>query len=448
MDSFLKQVKDNIDRFSMLEENEDVLVGLSGGADSVALLLSLYKLGYKVKACHLNHCLRGEEADRDEYFCKNLCDKLNIELVIKRENVAQYAKSSKQSTETAAREIRYKFFDDISKGCKIATAHTASDIIETMIFHLARGTGLTGLCSIPPVRGKIIRPLISCTRADIEHFLQCLNQDFVIDSTNLTNDYTRNKIRSQIVPVLKNINPQAEKAAVNLAFRLREEEDFLEKTAKVELERAKTKEGFKVWVFNNTHTAIKHRMIKMLCKNAGVPMCEFNSKHILALESLLKSNNPSAKVYLPADFIAKREYENIKIERKINKDDCQVKETLLENFINNEQNINDVKIVVKKYKKNYLFYKTFNTFYVDCDTIDMQSCVLRKRQIGDKIRLSDKSGSKTLKKLLIEKKIPADRRDKLIVIADKNGVIAVQDIGIDVSRKVANGEILEIKIKG
>ena len=226
MDSFLKQVKDNIDRFSMLEEDENVLVGLSGGADSVALLLSLYKLGYKVKACHLNHCLRGDEADRDEYFCKNLCDKLNIELVIKRENIAEYAKSSKQSIETAAREIRYKFFDDVSNGCKIATAHTASDTIETMIFHLARGTGLTGLCSIPPVRGKIIRPLISLTRAEIEDFLQNINQDFVTDSTNLTDDYTRNKIRSQIIPVLKNINPQAEKAAVNLAFRLREEEDF------------------------------------------------------------------------------------------------------------------------------------------------------------------------------------------------------------------------------
>ena len=448
MDSFLKQVKDNIDRFSMLEEDENVLVGLSGGADSVALLLSLYKLGYKVKACHLNHCLRGDEADRDEYFCKNLCDKLNIELVIKRENIAEYAKNSKQSIETAAREIRYKFFDDVSNGCKIATAHTASDTIETMIFHLARGTGLTGLCSIPPVRGKIIRPLISLTRAEIEDFLQNINQDFVTDSTNLTDDYTRNKIRSQIIPVLKNINPQAEKAAVNLAFRLREEEDFLETTAKAELERAKTKDGFKVWVFNNTHTAIKHRMLKMLCKNAGVPMYEFNSKHILALESLLKNNNPSARISLPADFIAKREYENIKIERKINQNSQEVKEILLENLIDNGQNINDVNIMIKKHKKNYVFYKTFNTFYVDCDTIDMQSCVLRKRQTGDKIRLSEKSGSKTLKKLLIEKKIPADKRDKLIVIADKNGVIAVQNIGIDISRKPADGEILEIKIKG
>lgn len=448
MDSFLKQVKDNIDRFSMLVENETVLVGLSGGADSVALLLSLYKLGYKVRACHLNHCLRGDEADRDEYFCKNLCDKLNIELVIKRENIAEYAKNSKQSTETAAREIRYKFFDYVAEGQKIATAHSASDTIETMIFHLARGTGLTGLCSIPPVRGNIIRPLISLTREEIENFLQSLNQDFVTDSTNLTDDYTRNKIRSQIVPVLKNINPQAEKAAVNLAFRLREEEDFLETNAKMELERAKTKDGFKVWVFNNTHTAIKHRMLKMLCKNAGVSMHEFNSKHITALESLLKNNNPSARISLPADFIAKREYENIKVERKINQNSQEVKEILLENLIDNGQNINDVNITIRKYKKNYVFYKTFNTFYVDCDTIDMQSCVLRKRQTGDKIRLSEKSGSKTLKKLLIEKKIPADKRDKLIVIADKNGVIAVQNIGIDISRKPADGEILEIKIKG
>ena len=177
MDSFLKQVKNIIDEFSMLENNESVLVGLSGGADSVALLLSLYNLGYRVRACHLNHCLRGEEADRDENFCKNLCHRLNIELIIKHENIEEYARKSKQSIETAAREIRYKFFSDVCDGSKIATAHTASDSIETMLFHMARGTGLTGLCSIPPVRGKIIRPLISCTRAEIEVFLKNINQE-------------------------------------------------------------------------------------------------------------------------------------------------------------------------------------------------------------------------------------------------------------------------------
>lgn len=448
MDSFLKQVKNIIDEFSMLENNESVLVGLSGGADSVALLLSLYNLGYRVRACHLNHCLRGEEADRDENFCKNLCHRLNIELIIKHENIEEYARKSKQSIETTAREIRYKFFSDVCDGSKIATAHTASDSIETMLFHMARGTGLTGLCSIPPVRGKIIRPLISCTRAEIEVFLKNINQDFIIDSTNLTDEYTRNKIRSQIVPVLKQINPQSEKAAVNLSFRLRKEEDFLEKTAKTELEKAKTKDGFKIWVFNNAHEAIRHRMLKMLCKNSGVPMHELTSKHILALENLLQSKNPSARISLPNDFIAKREYENIKLQHQINENTQEVKEILLENFIDSEQNINGINIIVKKHKKNYVFYKTFNTFYVDCDTIDMQSCVLRKRQTGDKIRLSEKSGSKTLKKLLIEKKIPSDKRDKLIVIADKNGVIAVQDIGIDISRKIADGEILEIKIKG
>lgn len=448
MDSFLKQVKATIDEFSMLEDGESVLVGLSGGADSVALLYALKNLGYNVRACHLNHCLRGDEADRDENFCKRLCEKLNIPFVSMRKNIAEYAEKSKKSIETTAREVRYSFFNAQKQGGKIATAHTASDTIETMLFHLARGTGLTGICGIPPVRDDIIRPIIACTRLEVEDYLRRINQDYVTDSTNLTDEYTRNRIRNQIVPILKQINPKAEKAAVGLSFRLINEEDFLEKTANEKIQNAKFKDGWLVCEFNNAHKAVKQRMLKNICKISKVPMHEFTSKHVQALESLIETQNPSARISLPSGFIAKREYEILKIERETDKTHTKNNQILLKTLIDKDHAQTELKISIRKYKKNNLFYKTFNTFYVCCDTIDMQSCVLRTRQTGDKIRLTQNGGSKTLKKLMIEKKIPSEKRDSLVVIADKYGIIAVESIGIDISRKATGEDILEIKFKG
>ncbi len=197
-EAMLETVKQTIEDYHMLNPGEPVLAALSGGADSVALLRALLALGYPVRAFHLNHCLRGAESDRDEAFCRALCERLGVPLTVERIDVG--AQTAGEGIEAAARRIRYERLVAAAQGAKIATAHTADDNLETMLFHLARGTGPKGLAGIPPVRGDIIRPLIGAERAQVEAYLSELGQDFVTDSTNLSDDYTRNRIRHEVVP--------------------------------------------------------------------------------------------------------------------------------------------------------------------------------------------------------------------------------------------------------
>ena len=177
----LLKVKETIEKFNMLKNGEQVTTALSGGADSVALALALKMLGYEVKAVHVNHHLRGEESDRDMKFCEDFCEKNNIPLDVCHVDVLEYAQKTGLSTETAARELRYQFFEKING--KVATAHNLNDCVETTLFNLSRGTGLKGTCGIPPVRDNFIRPLADVTRVEIEIFLKEQDQPYVTDST-------------------------------------------------------------------------------------------------------------------------------------------------------------------------------------------------------------------------------------------------------------------------
>ena len=214
----IEKVRNTVEKYHMANTEESVLCCLSGGADSVALLLCLHEIFPQVRACHINHQLRGEESLRDECYCVEICQKLGVPIEVRRVDAKEYAQKLGKSVEEGARILRYQIFEEM--GCdKIATAHSLSDCIETAIFNFARGTGITGLASIPPVRGKIIRPLIECSRAEIEAFLSQRGVDWVTDSTNLTDDYTRNRIRHNIVPQLRQINPSLEKTMKLLGIR-------------------------------------------------------------------------------------------------------------------------------------------------------------------------------------------------------------------------------------
>ena len=200
----LKKVLAAIEDYGMLGKGSTVTVALSGGADSVALLYCLLELkeqfSLNIRAAHLNHNLRGDESLRDANFVADLCKKLNVDLSLKSADVSSVAKETGESIELAARRVRYDFLNEVSGGI-IATAHTASDSFETMLFNLSRGTAIKGLSGIPPKRDNLIRPLIYCTRADVEEYCKQNNISFVTDSSNLSDDYTRNKIRHNVVPV-------------------------------------------------------------------------------------------------------------------------------------------------------------------------------------------------------------------------------------------------------
>ena len=195
LNTFQEKVKSIIEHNDLLKKQEKVIVAFSGGADSVSLLLVLKELGYRVLAVHVNHNLRADESKRDENFCRDMCKRLNIDFFCENVDVYSCCKENKLSIEQGARELRYGALNKYAKNIKIATAHNISDSIETTIFNLSRGTGLKGLCGISVKRENIIRPILYCSREEIESYIQEQNESYVEDSTNKEVVYTRNKIR-------------------------------------------------------------------------------------------------------------------------------------------------------------------------------------------------------------------------------------------------------------
>lgn len=231
----IHKVEKYIAKNMQLTPGSKVLVALSGGADSVALLVVLLKLGYRCEAMHCNFHLRGEESNRDELFVTELCARHNVPMRTVHFDTTAYAKKQGISIEMAARELRYAAFEEQRAKIgadAIAVAHHRDDSAETLLLNLLRGTGIKGLCGIQPKNGYIVRPLLCVGRADIIDYLKWRNETFVTDSTNLTNDYTRNKIRLDIIPRLAEINPSVLESLAATANRLREAEQIYNKAIK------------------------------------------------------------------------------------------------------------------------------------------------------------------------------------------------------------------------
>ena len=285
----LEYVKQSIRQSDMLHGVSEVTVALSGGADSVALLSVMLELSkelpFSVSAAHLNHCLRGAESDRDEQFVRKLCEDFGVPLCVEKADVYGFAKSHGLSVELAARQVRYDFLERVSNGA-IATAHTASDNIETVLHNAVRGTGIAGLCGIPPKRGRFIRPLIGVTRQQIEDYCHKKGLSFCIDSTNSDQTFTRNRIRHSVVPELVKVNSAAIKNVSLLSATLREDASFLSFEAQKSFETASENGGLKVETLQRLHPAIAKRCIAILFeKTVG---CVLERQHVNAVFDLLQ----------------------------------------------------------------------------------------------------------------------------------------------------------------
>lgn len=278
---FLDKIRTTIAEFKMTENGGTVAAALSGGADSVSLLRALLllkdELGITVRACHLNHCLRGEESDGDERFCAELCRKLSVPLDTARIDVNAF-REKHESLEEAARRLRYGFFSEVLGNADtpavLATAHTASDNVETVLFNLTRGTGAGGLCGIPPVRRSegltVIRPLIGCTRIDVEGFLKALGQDHINDSSNLSVDYSRNRIRLNVVPELERINPALAEGITRMTRNLRGDNAFLEELSEKALNDTQSGRGWEAARLAALPDPIKARAVRMILIRGGI----------------------------------------------------------------------------------------------------------------------------------------------------------------------------------
>ena len=263
-----------VQRYDMFAPGDRVTVGLSGGADSCALLLGLLALkdrfGITVSACHINHCLRGEESDGDERFVRELCESREVPLEVFRVDVRSAAVKH-ESLEETARRLRYGCFDGITAGgSKIATAHTANDSAETVLMNMIRGTGTKGLAGIPPVRDMFVRPLIFCTREDTEEYCRQNGINFVTDSSNLSDDYTRNRIRHKVLPLLSEFNPSVIAALSRMTEAVGDDAAFLDAYAAECAEKCVFGAGYDSRKLKELPNAVKARIIAAELKKNGV----------------------------------------------------------------------------------------------------------------------------------------------------------------------------------
>ena len=421
---------------SNLPANEPILVGLSGGADSSALLfmLTLYAKGSnaKIYAAHLNHGIRGDEADRDEEFCRNFAKSLNVEFFSRKLDIPAIAQITGESVETAARNARYDFFDSIMQEHNIrilATAHNADDNFETLLFNIARGTGLSGLCGIPESRptknGIVIRPILNMEKSEIIDFCRANGILFVTDSTNLVNDYTRNKIRNQVIPILKEINSGATKNASKMTRSLKEDSVYLQKMTDRFTEKLVKDNSVDAKKLCSAPTSISSRVLMNMYENISKANA-LETSHIKAIMELAEKCIPHSAATLPCGINAVIENGKLCFIAREKKPDIVEYEIELKNG-ENEISAANASIIVnsEQYLKN--IYKNSTLFRITFDKID-GTLIARNRHQGDKILIGGMH--KSVKKLMSEKKIPLNLRSRLPIICDNNGILAIPYIGI------------------
>jgi len=407
-------------------KGKKILVALSGGADSVSLLASLCSLSkmmaFKVFAFHVNHMIRGEEADRDEAFCKRICKILKVKLEVRREDIPALAKERGQSLELCAREYRYEAFEDFCVDNKIdfiATAHNANDNAETVLYNVLRGTGMDGVCGIPFKRGNIIRPILGKSREDILAYLTAIEFDYVTDSTNNENDYTRNFIRNVLLPEAKRINLGAVSAINRLSTAAKEDHEYFETVLD---DLLNSSEG--PVKLNKLPPALQKRAIRRLYAKRFDGYLE--SKHIISICGGLEVDAERC-FDLPGNACAVTcngtlsFYDNSLDKIKLN-------EGVLRNGTN---------YVAGAYVRVELSYGIFRkdvnlpqkfmfSISLDKDKIKGRLYV-RQRKTGDSFVV--RNINRNVKKCFINNKVPASARDLVPIICDDEGIVYVPFVG-------------------
>ena len=408
----LLYVKENL----LIEEGDKIIVALSGGADSVALLLSLCELKSllkidKIGACHINHNLR-ETAKRDELFAKKLCENLNIPFYLKSADIKKISKENKICEEDAGRNVRYNFFKEIRETYdynKTATAHTKDDQVETFFMRVLRGTGTDGLTCIKPIReDNTIRPLLNITKEEIYKYLEDKGQDFVTDETNFKSDYLRNKIRLELIPYLKDKFSFSQQTVISTIDNIRKDSEFI----KDELDKYNIESKnftYDVDVLKKLPESVllrflRNELLKLNIKAGG--------KTITRLIDIININKTGKTCPINKEFMGVISYNKFYIKKKdiINKYVYQL--SLGDNYIK-EAGIN---LVVKEGAED-------SKDSVNVPSLD--GLYARSRKEGDKIYVKEIGGSKKLKDIFIDKKINKEFRDKIPIITYNDKIIWV-----------------------
>lgn len=417
--------------------SKHVVVALSGGADSMALLNVLLhwpKECLKISAVHVHHGLRGEFADRDEKFVRDYCASHNVELLVFHEDVAAFAQENGLSLEEAGRRVRYLRFEEARERLgahEIVTAHTASDRAETVLMRIIRGTGVDGLNGIAEQREYAVRPLLSCTRGEVEAFCAECGIPFVTDETNEDVAFTRNRIRHQVMPLLRELNPAVDEALLRLANHAGEDTSVLFLMARRQLEQGMVPYGYAVSAFLDVLPSIRHRMILHLLRAVNVP--SFEETHVLAAEKALLDGK--GDVHLSGGFVFSVS-QGVAAVRCASNDHFPVP-ILCGSPI---MQFGDWTIEFSGYRKIADPANVHNLFSNDMlDRAKIQgNLYLRCRREGDTIHPAGRGVGKTIKKLMNEYRIPAYLRDTYPLLCDDLGVVMVPGYAVDERVRIAD----------
>ncbi|MFI3114619.1 MAG: tRNA lysidine(34) synthetase TilS [Clostridia bacterium] len=411
----------------LIENYDKIVCGVSGGADSIALVHSLKQLektqNIQVFACHLNHKTRGEESVRDLNFTIDFCKAHSIPIYFEEIDIPV---DKKLGFEATARKIRYDFFEralNHFRANKIATAHNCDDNLETILLNISRGTGLKGLCGIPHTRNNIIRPILHKTRCEIEDYLKLNSIDFIIDSSNNTDDYSRNKIRHHVLPILNEINTKATQNSYIMSNIVFEDDSFLNEISLEEYKKIVYNDlnCYKINIADvlKLHKSICYRVLNLIFKKLNSNLTYTNFYKIL---EMCEKKNPSFSLDFNKYIEIFREYDTI-----VFRENLEIVEKTTFQVLDSEIFID-----------TNMFENLHKSYKVDFKKIDLNTLEIGSKQIGDTICLS--GGTKTLKKLFIDKKIPQKLRAFVPVLRDKHGIICVCFIGVDLRRMSKNNK--------
>ena len=456
----------------LLNDTKHVVVGVSGGADSICLLCVLKRISeyisdknedsFDLLAVHLNHNIRGEEAERDEKFVVDFCETNGIPIIVESRDVQGFANENGLSVEEAGRILRYEAFrkaaDKFNDGdyVKIAVAHNENDNVETVLFNIVRGSGLKGLSGIPVKRDNIIRPLLCMRREEIETYLNDEKIDYVIDSTNLEVDYTRNKIRHKILPYLEsNINQNVYSAIDNLSQHAMQADLYIENQVEKAYKKYVVGDTVKSEIKDEDYCIVSGVVRKCYANKSGA-LKDVTSTHISNIVRLFDSE-VSREIELPYSIVAKRTYDGISFaEKKEEMESDSPKENVSfrveksedEQIINGDgwkvriNSANKVEIdenIIKNKENKY-------TKYLDYDKIN-NDLFIRSRQNGDYLIVNSEGGRKKIKDYLSDMKIPRENRDEILMLADNSKVLWVIGYRISEDLKVTDETSRVLKVE-
>ena len=452
----LQKVEKTIEKYNMLSIGDHVLVGLSGGPDSLCLLNVLKELKFKYKlkisASYIDHGLRPNDIPKEIEFCQKICNNLDIPFYTKSVNVKEYAQQEKINLQEAARILRYGALDQISLNInanKIAVAHNADDQAETVIMRLLRGSGPAGLSGIPPVRKKIIRPLIEIERVEIEEYLRKNNIEYIKDPSNESLKYLRNKIRHTLMPVIKSISPQATKIISKTADIIREENDYINVTVTKALMRLMSrKTDQKVELFCNPmevlNIVILRRALRVAIDNVK-DLRGIDFDHIEKIIDLIKKGKPGDRIYLPKGIKAIKNYSTLVISAEPPK-----KLSIYEISNPGEIFLSEASIVLSIEEINREEIKDFgdgkNTVYVDIEKIKFP-LIIRPRKPGDFFYPFGFGKKKKIQDFFVDEKIPRDERDLIPIIENSGEIVFIAGYRLDDRYKIEHNTKRCLKIK-